>query len=420
MGYLKQTLKGISWMTALEGVTKAVAVLKIAVLARILTPSQFGSYGIALLVLGFLECLTETGINIFLVQEKDEVKKYLDSAWVVSIMRGILVALLIIISTPFVVHFFKTPQVTTLMYLVSVVALIRGFINPMEVNFIKNLEFMKQFAFQGFLYLVDAGVAVSFGLITHSESAMIISRIVAATTEVILSFVVFKDRPSLRLDKEKFLKIINSGKWVTGAGIFSYIFQNIDNVVIGKVLGITNLGYYQQSYNVSTLPVSGVGNIFNSVMFPMFVKISDNSKILKKTFYRAFWAIFLMAIVFGMVVFFFARPIILIFLGPKWLVIESVLKVLAIFGVLKSILNSTYSLFLSLKMQKIVMLSELFGIVGMGSAIYPMVLKFGIVGAGYSTIIAVICSLPVVIFNIQKIFSLNDVVRESKTASVKI
>ena len=396
-------------MTALEGLTKAVAVLKIAVLARILTPSQFGSYGIALLVLGFLEVLTETGINVFLIQEKDEIQKYLDSAWVVSIIRGILVSLLIILTVPFVTHFFKTPEVTTLLYLISAVAFIRGFINPMEVTFQKELKFMKQFIFQGFLYLVDAGVAVSVGLITHSESAMIISMIVAATVEVILSFVIFKDRPKLKLDKEKFLKVIHSGKWITGAGIFAYIFQNIDNVTIGKVLGTTSLGFYQQSYSVSTLPVSGVSDIFSVVMFPVFVKISNDYKVLKKAFYRAFGAVFLMAMVFGIVIFFFAKPIILIFLGPKWLAIEPVLKVLAIFGIFKSILNSTYSLFLSLKMQKTVMLSELFGIIGMGIAIYPMVLKFGIVGAGYSTIIAVICSLPVVVYNIQKIFSFKDV-----------
>lgn len=396
-------------MTALEGLTKAVAVFKIAILARILSPSQFGSYGIALLVLGFLEVLTETGINVFLIQEKDEVQTYLDSAWVVSIIRGVLVSVLIIVTAPLVTHFFKTPEVINLLYLVSAVAFIRGFINPMEVTFQKNLQFMKQFMFQGFLYLIDAAVAVSVGFVTHSESAMIISMIVAAIVEVILSFAIFKDRPKLNLEKEKFLKVIHSGKWITGAGIFAYIFQNIDNVTVGKVLGTTSLGYYQQSYSISTLPVSGVSDIFNAVMFPVFVKISDDSKILKKTFYRAFGTIFLMAIIFGIVVFFFAQPIILIFLGPKWLAIEPVLKVLAIFGVLKSILNSTYSLFLSLKMQKIVMLSEFFGILGMGAVIYPMVLKFGIIGAGYSTIIAVICSLPVVILNIQKIFSFKDV-----------
>ena len=391
-------------MTGLEVITKAVAVGKIAILARILSPSQFGVYGVALLVLGLLEVLTETGINVFLIQEKDNPENYLDSAWVVSILRGILISLLILVSSPLVIWFFKTSQVANLLYLVAAVAFVRGFINPMEVVFQKKLEFMKVFIFQGGLYVLDALVAISFGIITHSESAMIISMLVAAIAEVILSFVIFKEKPKFNLEKEKVLKVIHSGKWITGAGVFSYIFQNIDNVVVGKFLGTTSLGFYQQSYTIAQLPVSGVAEIFNKVMFPVFVKMSDQITELKNAFYKSFLTIFSLAFVFGAVVILFAHPIILIFLGPKWLVIEPTLKVLAVFGVFKSILNSTYSLFLSLKMQKAIMLSEFFGILGMGIAIYPMVMKYGIIGAGYSTIIAVVCSFPVVIYNIQKIF----------------
>jgi O-antigen/teichoic acid export membrane protein len=391
-------------MTALEGVTKLVAVGKIAVLARILTPSQFGTYGIALLVLGLLEVLTETGINVFLIQERDDIEAYLDSAWVISIIRGTLIALLIIITSPLVVAFFRTPNVFHLLYLVAAVAFVRGFINPMEVLFQKKLEFMKVFVFQGGLYLLDATCAVALGFLTHSESAMIISMLIAAITEVVLSFLIFKEIPGFRLEKEKFMKVFHSGKWVTGAGIFSYIFQNIDNVTVGRVLGTTSLGFYQQAYSISTLPVSGVGDIFNKVMFPVFVRMSDEMASLRRAFYKSASAVFLFALAFGLVIIFFSRPVILIFLGPRWLVIEPALKVLTIFGVLKSILNSSYSLFLSLKMQRAVMLSELFGIIGMGVAIYPMVMKYGIVGAGYSTIIAVVCSFPVVAINIQKIF----------------
>jgi lipopolysaccharide exporter len=404
MSFAKDTIKGISWMTALQGLTRGVAVIKIAVLARILTPAQFGSYGIALLVLGFLEVLTETGINVFLIQEKDDTQKFLNSAWVVSIIRGFLIAALIVVATPIVIRFFNAPHVVGLLYLVAIVALIRGFINPMEVTFQKKLEFMKVFMFKGSLYLTDAIVAISLGILTHSESAMIISMIASATLEVVLSFIIFKDRPKFGLEKEKFMKVIHSGKWITGAGVFSYIFQNIDNLVVGRVLGTTNLGFYQQSYSIAQIPVSGVSEIFNAVMFPTFVKISDEVERLKKTFYRSLAIILSFSLIFGLTIFLFTKPIILLFLGPKWIAIEPVLKVLAIFGVMKSILNSTYSLFLSLKMQKAVMLSEFFGILGMGIAIYPMILKYGILGAGYSTIIAVICSLPVVVINVKKIF----------------
>lgn len=342
---------------------------------------------------------------MFLIQEKDETKTYLDSAWVVSIIRGVLIAALILATSPVVLIFFKAPQVANLLYLVAGVAFVRGFINPMEVSFQKNLEFIKVFFFQGSLYLIDAAVAITLGILTHSESALIISMLVAATSEVVLSFVLFKDRPRLHLEKEKFLKVVHAGKWITGAGIFAYIFQNIDNVVVGRFLGTTNLGFYQQAYSISTLPVTGVSDIFNKVMFPVFVKISEEGKRLRSAFYKAFGSLFVLAILFGLIILFFSRPIILIFLGDKWLSVEPALKVLAIFGILKSGLNSTYSLFLSLKMQKTVMLSELTGIIGMGIAIYPMVMKYGIVGAAYSTIIAVIFSLPVVLINIRKIFN---------------
>ncbi|HKC04862.1 MAG TPA: oligosaccharide flippase family protein [Patescibacteria group bacterium] len=404
MGYFKDTLRGIGWMTGLRGVTRGLAVVKIAILARILSPSQFGVYGIALLVLGFLEVLTETGINVFLIQEKDETQKYLDSAWVVSIIRGILISLLILLSVPLIVFFFATPEVKILLYLVSGVAFVRGFINPMEVTFQKNLQFKKEFLFQGFLFFVDALVAVSIGFATKSESAMIIGMLAAAVIEVILSFVLFKFRPKLKFDKEKFLKIINSGKWITGAGIFSYAFQNIDNIVVGRFLGTAPLGFYQQAYSISTLPVSEVGQIFNKVTFPVYVLIGGDRERLRIAFLKTLKIILLLVSVFGLIVLIFSRPLVLIFLGSKWLTIEPVLKALAIFGILKAILNFGYSVFMALKMQKIVMLSEFFGIIGMGIAIYPMVMKYGILGAGYSTIIAFFCSLPIVVFNLIKIF----------------
>lgn len=404
MGYLKEAIRGVGWMTALRSLIRGLAIVKIAILARILSPSQFGVYGIALLVLGFLEVLTETGINIFLIQEKDETQKYLDSAWVVSIIRGILISTVILVSTPSIAIFFHSPHVRSLLYLVASVAFVRGFINPMEVTFQKSLNFNKEFLFQGLLFFLDTSVAILVGIATKSEASMIISMLTAAVVEVILSFIIFKNNPRLVFDKYKFLKVIHRGKWITAAGVFSYAFQNIDNVVVGKFLGTAPLGFYQQAYGISTLPVSEISQIFNKVTFPVYVRISEEKVRLRVAFFKTLGVILLLVLIFGFIILVFSRPLILIFLGSNWLIIEPVLKILAVFGVLKSLLNFSYSVFLALKMQKTIMLSELFGIVGMGIAIYPMVMRYGIVGAAYSTIIAFICSLPVVIYSLYGIF----------------
>lgn len=404
MGYFKEALKGVTWMTVLRLSMRGLAVIKVAVLARFLSPAQFGNYGIALLVLGLLEVLTETGINVFLIQEKDNVKRYINSAWVVSIIRGILISLVILASSSLIIYFFNAPHIIYLLYIVAGVALTRGFINPMEVQYQKKLQFKKEFWYRGFLYFVDAAVAVTLGVLTRSESAMLISMLVSAITEVVLSFVLFKEKPRFTIEKKRVMEVVHSGKWVTGAGVFSYVFQNIDNVTVGRVLGSTNLGYYQQAYSISTLPVSEIGNIFNKVTFPVYVAIGGDKSRLKKAFYKTLYVISLLVIPFSIILFFFSKPIILIFLGANWLAIEPVLKILAIFGAFKSILNFSYSLFFSLKLQKLVTYSELMGIVGMGAVIYPLVKNYGIIGAGYSTLIGFVCSLPVVIYGVRKVF----------------
>ena len=70
MGYLRNTIKGVSWIATLRIATRIITLLRTVLLARLLVPSQFGVFGIASLILAFFEVLTETGVNVFLIQQK--------------------------------------------------------------------------------------------------------------------------------------------------------------------------------------------------------------------------------------------------------------------------------------------------------------------------------------------------------------
>jgi O-antigen/teichoic acid export membrane protein len=405
MGYLKQTLNGISWMGALRAVTRSLALIKIAILARILLPAQFGVYGIATLVLGLLEILTETGINIFLIQQKEKIDEYVDSAWVVSIVRGFLIGIAIFILAPFIASYFKTPNATFILYLVSFVPVIRGFINPSCVKYQKNLEFNKQFKYDSIIFFVDAVFAISLGIITKSENSFIIAMIVSAVLEVVLSFIYFKPTPKFVFEKEKTLKVIHRGKWITGAGIANYLFQNIDDILVGRMLGTASLGVYQQAYKISTLPVSEVGEVFNKVTFPIYVNLKEDRLRLRQAFLKTLAIICLLVIPFGIIVFKFPEQIINFVLGPNWLGATAVLQLLAIYGCLKAISNSFFSLFLGIEKQEAVTYITLISTICLVAILYPLIKIFGVLGAGYATIIATIFSLPLLIYFYLKYFS---------------
>ncbi len=398
MGYKSDAIKGVSWTSGGRFVSRALAFLKILILARVLSPAQFGIFGIASLVLSLLETLTETGINIVLIQSKSELSEYINSAWVVSIIRGITIALLLILSAPFISSFFHTPSALGLLLFISLVPFVRGFINPSEVRFQKELNFHLQFWFQSGLFLVDAITAIIVVLITHSIYSLVWGMTISALLEVILSFALIKPTPRFAIEWSYFKDIFHKGSWVTAYTIFNYISENADNAVVGRILGASPLGLYQMAYKISILPITEISNVVSSVVFPVYTKITEERERLRAAFLKTVLSVFLSSLILGLVIFLFPKQIILILLGSKWLSVAPVLQVLVIYGILRTVSGPASALFLSLGKQNYVTASVFVRFAGLIIAIYPLVHIYGLVGAAYAQVLAVGFELPILLY----------------------
>ena len=403
LGLSKSFLSGFFWMGSLRAAIRALSLVKMAVLARFLSPGQFGIYGIATVVLAFLETLTETGINVFLIQQKEKIEKYVNSAWVVSILRGTVISLIIIILAVPAASFFSVSGSVSILYLTSLIPFIRGFINPSCVVFQKNLEFKKQFFYESTFFVSDAVFAILIGIATKSENSLVIAMVITALLEVILSFKVFHLKPKFVIDKELIFEVIQKGKWITGAGVFSYLFHHIDDIFVGKLLGTYTLGVYQQAYRISSVPVSEVGEIFNKVNFPIIARQEQDLIKIRKMFFKNLILISFFVIPLGYIFFKFPSQVISIVLGSQWLAAIPILQILSIYGVLKAISNSFFSLFLGLNNQQFVTYITLLQAISMLALTYPLIKIFGSLGAGYAAIISTIISLPVFIYYAWKI-----------------
>lgn len=405
MGYTKDTIKGISWMGGLRFTTRIVSFAKTAILARILLPVQFGTYGIAALALALLEVLTETGVNVVLIQEKEGVEKYINSAWVISIVRGTIMALFIFVSAPFVAQFFQSEDSLILLQLIAIVPFLRGFINPSIVKFQKELAFHKEFWYRFSVFAVDATAVIIFAFYTRAAVSLVFGLIIGVLFEIVLSFLIIKPRPYLTFEKEYLKKILHRGKWITASGIFNYFFHNGDNIVVGKILGTTSLGLYQMAYAFSILPITEVADVFSRVTFPIYTRISEDRARLKIAFLKTIAGVSFLTAPFGFLLFFFPREIIGIILGEKWLGAVTVLPILAIFGVVRAISGSTSALFLAVGKQEYVTIVTMVSILGLGVSIVPLVVKYGIIGAGISALIGSLAALPVFLYYVLKIFN---------------
>ncbi len=282
MGYTKDFLKGLGWIGAFRYGAKAIVFAKVIIAYRYLTPREVGLFGLAAIALGLLEMLTETGINVVLIKDKKPLSYYLDTAYIVSIIRGVLIGAVLLIFSYLAPIFFRDDGLFPLLLLAAIIPVIKGFINPAISMYVKDLHFSKEAYLRIGLTLIDAVSAIALVQYFHTAQSLIYAMIVTAFAEVAYSFIWIRQWPKFHFNKEVYKDIITPGKWINAVGIITYAEQNFDNIIVGRVLGPTALGFYQTAFNLTRSLIAEVGTAFSQVLLPIYGRLVDEPERMRR------------------------------------------------------------------------------------------------------------------------------------------
>lgn len=347
MGFRKIAIGGVGWIGGLKITNRLVTLIKIAILARLLTPGEFGKFGIAAMALAFFEILTETGVNQALIHSDRKVETIINSAWIISIVRGILISLLILISANPLANFFRDPTIAGLVLLIALVPIIKGFINPMTVIFLKELKFFSEFTFRSILLIIDGIAALVFGFITKNATAFVLALLVSSLAEVILSFMWFKIRPRWKFEVDHLKEILEYGKWITFSGIAFWLSNEMDNLFTGRIFGTAILGIYQNAFKISTLPVTEIAGTVNQVAFPILSKVKHDEIRFRKIFKMSLSFSFAIGMILTLILFIFPDLTVRILLGEQWMAVAPIIRLLAVYGLIRTIESGLQPMFLA-------------------------------------------------------------------------
>ena len=394
MGYFREALIGTGWMGALRGIIRGVGLIKIVILARILTPADFGLFGIAAITLALMETFTETGVSLALVQQEEEIDEYVSTAWIISIVRGFVIGAAMLGFSKVIVSFFNQPEALKLLFIMAAIPVVRGFINPGVINFVKKLQFNKEFSLKVLPLMTDAVVTIIAAIMTKSAVAIIYGMLAAAITEVGLSFVIARIRPKLEFVKKKAAKLIDYGKWVTVGGMMSYLTEQFDDIIVGKVLGVTSLGIYQMAYKLSTLPSGEIAETLSKVSFPVYSKIAGDRKRLKKAVKKTTIVISAIALPASLLFILYPQVLIRAILGNQWLAAAVPLQLLAIYGLIRSISQAPSAALFASGRPDIVAKLRAARFIVMALLLFPLISKYQLVGAAIAVVVSSIVVLP--------------------------
>lgn len=401
MDYKKTVISGVGWMGLLRISSRLVTILKTAVLARILTPADFGLFGAAALSLSLFETLTETGINQAVIYSEKKAEDLLNSAWVTAIIRGSLIAVMIAASAVPLSIFFHDPRLVNLIWLISVVPLVKGFINPMIVVLIKELQFGKETMFRGILLVVDAAAAVAAAVITRSAAAFVIALLVSGIVEVILSFLWFKIRPKFKFEMEKLKEILGYGKWVTLSGVAHWLASELDDFFAGRFFGLGSLGIYQAAYKVSTLPVTEIAGTVNQVTFPVMSKVKNDFNRLIKILFGSMGVIGVIGVIGVVIMWSFPDLVVRVLLGEQWLGAGPLIRVLAVFGLVRSVESGLQPLFLATGKPRVASWGNLIKVAVLVLGLW-FLSPLGIEGVAWAALISGLAVIPYYAWELRK------------------
>lgn len=387
----KSISSGIIWTSIQFAIDFLFRFLVRFILAKLLLPNEFGLVGMCTVFIAVATAASELGMSTALIQKKNdhEAEEMYSTAFWSGIIWGIgIYIFLSFIIAPLAALFYKEPMLNIIIPILSLGILLRPFSLIHIVILTRKMDFKSIAKILNFSALI-AGIISIIGAIFFNFGvwALVLNNCLAVLISVPLFFVVTKWKPNLEWKKLHFKNIFGFGVYSTGTTIFSTLTYNIDNLMIGKMLGASMLGSYTLSFSLTEQLRQSISGILNKVMFPVFGKNQGNTEKLRDYFLKIvnFNSILIYPLMSFM--YLFADEII-DFFGKRWSYAIAPLKILCIAMMVHLLVNSFTSLIRGLgkpKLEmKIIMGLTLFVLI---PSLYIGISYFGLVGAAFAILI---------------------------------
>ncbi len=384
----QKVIRGGAWVFTLNLVTRGLFFIRTVILARLLLPSDFGLVGIAMIATSILLAFSGTGFAPALIQKKSGTSDYLNTAWCVEAVRGIILAFILILFAPLIATFFNNPEAKLVIQFMAISIALTGLTNIGMIYFQKELQFAKLFIYNFSTQMVTLIVSVSLAFILRNVWALVYGAIFGAVTKLILSYVLHPFRPNFKFDLPKAKELFSFGKWLLASGMLTFLITQGDDIFVGKLLGVTALGFYTMAYRLSNLPATEITHVISQVTFPAYSKMQDNIPKLRESYLKVLQLTAFFSFPVAGLIFVLAPDFTRIFLGEKWMPIVAAMQVLALWGLLRSIYATRGPIFQGVGKPNISTKLQFAQLILLAIFIYPLTVKWGIVGASLAVLIA--------------------------------
>jgi lipopolysaccharide exporter len=338
---LRHMASGSAWMIAMRWSMRGIGVVSTIILARLLAPQDFGIIAMAMLLVGFVEILAETGLHLALIRNAKADRQLYDTAWTLSVLQGFVLCALIVALAPLAALYFEEPRATAVLYVLALRPLINGFQNIGTVAFLKELDFARDFRFGIFQKLTAFVITIVLAYVLRNYWALAYGIVASSVAAVILSYAMHPYRPRWCLARVR--QLYGFSLNILAQSMSYFLNGKIDEIVVGGNFGTETMGHYHIAADVGTSPTYELTEPMARSLFPIYAKLSHQPGELSGAYLHALSAIAVLACASGAGIFSVAEPLVLVVLGEKWADAAPLMSWLALAMAMMVISNTAFA-----------------------------------------------------------------------------
>ena len=378
-------MRGSAWVAVSYGGRNLVSILTMLALVRLLEPRAFGLVALAWTVLVVCDQVQDAGTAAALVFRRDQVERAAATAavflWFSSlVLYGIAFAI-----APLVADLFHSPELTNILRVMALLLVVKGIGSAPVTILERNIDFRLRAKCDIAGALAQAGVSLGLAFDGRGVWALVLGQLAGAAVQSAIAWVVVPWRPdprraSFQLGRE----MVRYGRYVSATNVVNLANNTVDNVVVGRLLGPATLGFYAVAFRLADFPNTVIGHVVGRVMFPIYALLQNELERFRKAYVENLQRIAVFSLPVSVAVLVAADPIVRGLLGDRWEQATTPLRILAVYGLIKSFTAPSGEVFKGVGKPHVGLLLGLMQFAVTAPALILLVPRYGLKGAAFA------------------------------------
>ena len=343
--FKKDLLTGVFYTSLAKYSRILVQLVVTTILARLLTPSDYGIVAIATVFIAFFNILSDIGIGPAIIQFKELTQKDLSNIFSVTAYLGVFMGSLFFMGAEIIAKYYDSPTLVPVCRLLSLSILFHCLnIVPLNIQY-KNKRFRLTATVALSVQICSAIIAIVLAWINFGVYALVLQQILSAA--LIFGIYFFHEKLSfiVKVDFEPLKKILSFSVYQFLFNIINYFARNLDKLLVGRYIGLAPLGQYEKSYRTMMLPLQNITFVITPVMQPVFSEMQNNLQLMAEKYKKVFSLLCYIGFPLSIFLSFSGKEIVLLLFGDQWVDAVLPFRILALsvgFQILNGMTGSIY------------------------------------------------------------------------------